>query len=374
MFSTGNKLLSALCASVFALSAMAADVTTVTTVVSEKFETDGDVTKAPYSGWTGHGTVSATDATYTGAAGLPISAGQALGKALSVQGTVQCAASTGANKPATVDMMIQIAKPDDALELPPTETTETTEGGIQIAVGVDTDLSLKVYCKDKSDKSGWCQVASGLAEGSWHRMSFTFDYGKGTCQISLDGVALVSANGYLTSDPSERSTSDGSWYKLNASASQLATVKVIGSTAIDEVVVKYGATNAEVLPAPEGKTNGVPNAWLLAQGVADPTQEAPDGSGMTVVEKYQAGFGVTDTKKLAITKMEVTDAGMKLTVPAAKSPTGYRNVIEVTPGVSAEKDTVVIGSETTVVVPMPAVNGGKAVKKTYQIKTQTTTK
>ena len=370
MFSTGNKLLSALCASVFALSAMAADVTTV---IEQPFATTGDLTVDAYkANWSGNGTVKGLETAPTVTVGKPI-AGATDKNVLSVQGTVQCAAATAASQPATVDMMIQIAKPDDALELPP---TETTEGGIQIAVGVDTNLSLKVYCKDKSDTSGWCQVASGLEEGSWHRMSFTFDYAQaqGTCQISLDGAALVSTNGYLTSNPSERSTSDGSWYKLNAATNQLAAVKVIGSTAIDEVVVKYGATNAEVLPVPAGTTNGVPNAWLLAQGVADPTQEAPDGSGMTVVQKYQAGFGVTDDKKLAITKMEATDAGMELTVPAANSPTGYQNVIEVTPGESDEKDTVVIGSETTVVVPMPAVDGGKAVKKTYQIKTRTTTK
>lgn len=332
MFSTGNKFLSVLCAGVFALSAMA----DFTSVVSEKFEKDGDVTT--YPGWTGHGTVSTTDATYAGAAGLPISAGQALGKALSVQGTVQCAASTGESKPATVDMMIQIAKPDDALELP------SGEEKAQIAVGVDANGKLNVYCKNKQGNPGWYLLGDTVyAEGSWHRMSFTFDYGKGACQISLDGVALVSANGYITADPAKSGENNGSWYKLNVATNQLATVKVIGSTAIDEMVVKYGETSAEVLPVPAGTTGDVPNAWLLAQGVADPTATAPDGSNLTVAQKYLVGLNVVDGEKFEMKSMAM--AGDKVTISHPKFNPASGKTVKIAYGVTAACSTGKVAAE-----------------------------
>lgn len=324
-----KKIWSALCASAFALSAMA----TATTVVSQPFATTlTDVTAISgddAGSWTGYGSVTNQTAGYTApTTGKPIS--DATDKLyLSVDGYVTCAAATTASKPATVDMMIQIAKPDEALAMPSSETTTD----IQIAVGVDTDGTLKVYGPGKGTTAGWQSLGTTVyEEGSWHRVSFTFDYEKGMCQISLDGVALVSANGYLTSDTTTCKDADGSWYKLNASATKLASVKVVGSTAIDEVVVKEGASYAEVQPSPSGSSGSVPNEWLQAQGVASATADAPDGSGMKVSEKYTAGMSVADGQTYAITAMAMSGASgsvkATLTVPAMTPPSGYQNVIK----------------------------------------------
>ena len=273
-------------------------------------------------------------------------------------------------------MMLQIAKPDEALALPSGETTSD----IQIALGVDTDGTLEAYCKNRNDVSGWYSLGTTeYAEGAWHRVSFTFDYTKKTCQIRLDGEPLMTANGYLTSDPAGASAGTGSWYKLNTTTVQkISSLKVVGSTAIDEVVIKQAESGkvTDVLPALADigdSTGGVPNQWIAEQGVTRAvTEKAPDGSNMTVADKYKAGFNVADGKKLEITKMAVKTEGVELTVPVAQSPDGYKNVIEVKNGETIVQTKDIASGTDTVTAVVPTVQDGKAVKYTYQIKTQTT--
>lgn len=382
-------LTTALCAGGVVLSAVMADDTTseaTTTadgpLVSQPFDTAvADVTKlndaTALSGtWAGYGSVTNQDAGYTKPSGVGSPINKSTDKLyLSVDGYVTCTAATTENKPATVDMMIQIAKPDEELALPTGET-----GDIQIAVGVETDGSLKVYCKNRAGATGWYTLdKTPHAEGEWHRVSFTFDYGNGTCQIRLDGEPLMTEDGYLTSDPKGASADIGSWYKLNTTAKNLKEVKVVGSTAIDEVVIKQAVSDtasvADVLPALadiQDKTAGVPNQWIAEQGVTrDVTQKAPDGSDMTVADKYKAGFTVADGKKLEITKMSVKTDGVELTVPIAQSPDGYKNVIEVKNGETLVETKDIASGVDKVTATIPSVEGGKAVKYTYQIKTQT---
>lgn len=373
-------LTAALCAGGVVLSA--ALTAAETPVVSQPFETPTDDVATLTDGsatWEGYGSVTnqAVGTGYAKSVGKPISGTNETDTHklyLSVDGSVTCTAATEENKPATVDMMIQISRPDEALALPSGETTD----GIQIALGVDTDGTLKAYCKNRADVTGWYALGTTeYAEGEWHRVSFTFDYTKQTCQIRLDGEPLMTTDGYLTSDPEGASAATGSWYKLNTATVKLSSLKVVGSTAIDEVVVKYGEGLGDVLPSLADigdSTGGVPNQWIAEQGVTRTvTEKAPDGSDMTVADKYKAGFNVADGKKLEITKMAVKTGGVELKVPVAQSPDGYKNVIEVKNGETiVETKDIASGTDTvTAVVPTVGVDG-KAVKYTYQIKTQTT--
>lgn len=376
-------LTAALCAGGVVLSAALTAAETETTIVSQPFakvtndlkQLGGDKPGT----WVGYGSVTNQTAGYAKPAGVgsPIN-GSTDKLYLSVDGHVTCTAATTENKPATVDMMIQIAKPDEKLVLPTGEKADD----IQIAVGVETDGTLKAYCKNRNDVTGWYALGTTqYAEGAWHRVSFTFDYTKQTCQIRLDGEPLMTADGYLTSDPKGASTDTGSWYKLNTTTVQkLSSLKVVGSTAIDEVVVKYGEGLGDVQPPLAdigGSTGGVPNQWIAEQGITRKMvtnkDNAPDGTDMTVVEKYQAGFDVADGKKLEIEKMTMTTGGAQLVVPVAQARDGFKNVIEVNKGATVEAERVDIPvGEGTVTVPVPAPNGNTAVKYTYQIKTQTT--
>lgn len=373
-------LTAALCAGGVVLSAALTAAETETTIVSQPFKTPTDnvATLSDESAtWAGYGSVTNQNVGYAKPAGVGSPINDATDKLyLSVDGSVTCTAATTESKPATVDMMIQISRPDEALALPTGEKAD----GIQIALGVETNGTLKAYCKNRNGVTGWYALGeTQYAEGEWHRVSFTFDYGNGTCQIRLDGEPLMTVDGYLTSDPKGASAAIGSWYKLNtATVQKLSSLKVVGSTAIDEVVVKYGEGLGDVQPPLAdigGSTaSGVPYQWIAEQGITRAMAEgdAPDGTGMKVVEKYQAGFDVADGQKLEIKKMTMTTGGAQLVVPVAQARDGFKNVIEVNKGATVEAERVDIPvGEGTVTVPVPAPNGNTAVKYTYQIKTQT---
>lgn len=378
-------LTAALCAGGVVLSAALTAAETETTIVSQPFaKATNDLTQLggdKPGTWEGYGSVTnqSVGTGYAKSVGKPISGTNETDTHklyLSVDGSVTCTAATEENKPATVDMMIQIAKPDEKLVLPSGETM----GDIQIALGVETDGTLKAYCKNRENVTGWYALGTTeYAEGEWHRVSFTFDYTKQTCQIRLDGEPLMTADGYLTSDPEGASAAIGSWYKLNTTTKNLSSVKVVGSTAIDEVVIKQADSGkvTDVLPAladAGSETDGVPNQWIAEQGVTRTvTEKAPDGSDMTVADKYKAGFNVADGKKLEITKMAVKTGGVELKVPVAQSPDGYKNVIEVKNGETiVETKDIASGTDTVTAVVPKVGEDGKAVKYTYQIKTQTT--
>lgn len=334
-------LTAALCAGGVVLSA--ALTAAETPVVSQPFETPTDDVATLTDGsatWEGYGSVTnqAVGTGYAKSVGKPISGTNETDTHklyLSVDGHVTCTAATAENKPATVDMMIQISRPDEALALPSGETTD----GIQIALGVDTDGTLKAYCKNRENVTGWYALGTTeYAEGAWHRVSFTFDYTKQTCQIRLDGEPLMTTDGYLTSDPEGASAATGSWYKLNTATVKLSSLKVVGSTAIDEVVVKYGEGLGDVLPSladiGDSTASGVPYQWIAEQGITRAQAEAamlPDNSGMSALQKYQTGLPVGDGKTYVITAMSMADENgevwVTLTVPKMTPSKGRRNVV-----------------------------------------------
>lgn len=334
-------LTAALCAGGVVLSAALTAAETETTIVSQQFaRVTGDLTQLggdKPGTWEGYGSVTNQTVGYAKPAGVgsPIN-GSTDKLYLSVDGHVTCTAATTESKPATVDMMIQISRPDEALALPSGEKADD----IQIAVGVETDGTLKAYCKNRAGVTGWYALGTTeYAEGEWHRVSFTFDYGHRTCQIRLDGEPLMTADGYLTSDPEGASAAIGSWYKLNtATVQKLSSLKVVGSTAIDEVVVKYGEGLGDVLPSladiGDSTASGVPYQWIAKQGITRAQAEAatlPDNSGMSALQKYQTGLPVGDGKTYVITAMSMADENgevwVTLTVPKMTPSEGRRNVV-----------------------------------------------
>ena len=334
-------LTAALCAGGVVLSAALTAAETETTIVSQPFETvTDDLTQLggdKPGTWEGYGSVTnqSVGTGYAKPVGKPIAVAKDTFY-LSVGGSVTCTAATAENKPATVDMMIQISRPDEALALPTGEKADD----IQIAVGVETDGTLKVYCTDKTTaKVDWYSLGKATyKEGEWHRVSFTFDYGNGTCQIRLDGEPLMTEHGALTSDGTGGTT--GSWYKLNTTTKNLSSVKVVGSTAIDEVVIKQADSGkvTDALPALAdigGSTaSGVPYQWIAKQGITRAQAEAatlPDNSGMSALQKYQTGLPVGDGKTYVITSMAMAGAAgnveVTLGVPKMTPPEGRQNVV-----------------------------------------------
>ena len=311
----------------FAASAMGADK------VSENFESPATAGAAvtTLANWTGSGTITASN--YTAAVtsiGRPIGAGS---NVLVVEGRVtRGSIGTTSQKPATVDMMVQIVVPDDELAFP----SGTVTDDIQIAVGVDTNATLKIYCKNKSGTAGWYALGTTPYDvGSWHRVSFTFDYASQLCQVRVDGDPILTANGYFSNDTAAYSGQAGSWYTLakSTAASSLSSVEVIGSTAIDDLLVKEDDSVNAVLPAladASGTTGDVPNTWIEEQGItrAQATAgEALDDSGMTVAGKYAAGYDVADGKKFGVKTMTLSGTTATVTFDPANVKTGYTYVL-----------------------------------------------
>lgn len=376
-------LTAALCAGGVVLSAALTAAETETTIVSQPFDQlTGDVKTLSNSDgsatWVGYGSVTNQTAGYAKPAGVgsPIN-GSTDKLYLSVDGSVTCTAATTENKPATVDMMIQIAKPDEKLVLPTGEKAD----GIQIAVGVDTDGSLKAYCTDKTTaKVDWYSLGKATyKEGEWHRVSFTFDYGNGTCQIRLDGEPLMTEHGALTSDGT--GTSAGSWYKLNTTAKNLSSVKVVGSTAIDEVVIKQADSVVDALPAlvdiGDSTASGVPYQWIAEQGITRAQAAAPtlpDDSGMSALQKYQTGLPVGDGKTYVITSMAMAGAAgnveVTLGVPKMTPPEGRQNVVVW--GTSPDKmnDKIVLETNAAAVDLTVPVDASGVTKVYYQLKNE----
>ena len=378
-------LTAALCAGGVVLSAALTAAETETTIVSQPFaKATNDLTQLggdKPGTWEGYGSVTnqSVGTGYAKSVGKPIAAATDTFY-LSVDGSVTCTAATTENNPATVDMMIQIAKPDEALALPTGEKADD----IQIAVGVETDGTLKVYCTDKTTaKVDWYSLGKATyKEGEWHRVSFTFDYGNGTCQIRLDGEPLMTEHGALTSDGTGGTT--GSWYKLNTTKKNLSSVKVVGSTAIDEVVIKQADSGkvTDVLPALAdigGSTaSGVPYQWIAKQGITRAQAEAatlPDNSGMSALEKYQTGLPVGDGKTYVITAMamagEAGNVEVTLTVPKMTPSEGRQNVVVWgTSPDKMEKKVVLETNAAAVELRVPADGASGVTKVYYQLKNE----
>lgn len=375
-------LTAALCAGGVVLSAALTAAETETTIVSQPFaKVTNDLTQLggdKPGTWEGYGSVTnqAVGTGYAKSVGKPIAAATDTFY-LSVDGHVTCTAATEENKPATVDMMIQISRPDEALALPSGETTD----GIQIALGVDTNGTLKAYCTDKTTRTvDWYSLGEKTyEEGEWHRVSFTFDYGNWTCQIRLDGEPLMTEHGALTSDGT--GTSAGSWYKLNTTAKNLSSVKVVGSTAIDEVVIKQADSVVDALPALAdigGSTaSGVPYQWIAEQGITRAQAEAatlPDNSGMSALQKYQTGLPVGDGKTYVITSMamagEAGNVEVTLRVPKMTPPKGRQNVVVWGTSPDTMNGKIVLVEKTTAVDLAVPVDASGVTKVYYQLKNE----
>ena len=337
-------------------------------VVSQPFAAPTtDLSSLTSGTWTGNGSVTNnTTALYVAdaAVGRPI-ADAADKNVLSVEGKVTCeAATTG---PTSVDMMVQISKPDEALEA-------LTDADVKLAIGVDQDGKLNVYCGAKGGAgNAWRVLDTVYAEGSWHRVSLRFDYASGTCEVCVDGEPQVSANGYLTSDKAKEG--NGCWYPLVKGADGLASVQVVGTTAIDEVVVKSGSTLADVIPvfpaAPEAAGDDiaavtVPVSWRVANGIPSTMTDAPDGSGMTVKAKYVTGISPLNGEKFEIKAMAMSGAAgavkATLTVPAMTPAAGYRNVVKfgATPAAMTQTQEIAAGA-TSVEIPVSKAGSGATV-------------
>lgn len=309
--------------------------------------------------WTGDGTLFATNYPYSGVAGKPLSEANP-NHVLVIEGESSYNASSGSYTGSPlVDMMVQAALPDDALETP--------EGNPHIAVAVDTNGIFNVYCKNKSDDdAGWHPLSNKKYEdGAWARVSLLFDYDNSLCQIRIDGEPMMTENGYLNTTKAE----NGAWYPLASTGSSVSNLKVVGCTAIDDVVI---SANAESYAMTANlATNGVSCAWLDQNGLGwdttasyDSSKKADGTTAMTVADKYKycfdpfAGQGEAD---FAVKSISTTAETVTLALPATVETAGRKVVVDYGAdknfGEGTYSTTDEVTGEPTVQINVPAPGG-----------------
>ena len=309
------------------------------------------------STWTGDGTITNTTYQYSGIAGLPLSGDHT--KVLVIEGDSSYTAQSGsfAGSP-LVDMMVQAALPDDELETP--------EGEPHIAVAVDTNGIFNVYCKNKSGTAaGWYPLSStAYADGAWARVSLLFDYANGRCQVRLDGQPMMTANGYYDATTTD-TTKNGAWYKLaytgTTAPTAVSNLKVVGCTAIDDVVIAADASSYAVTSGATAPS-GLACAWLDQYGLAWDAATAGtsyDSTGMTVAQKYNYCFSPFDDQAVAdfaVKSISTTAEKVTLALPTTVANGGRKVVVDygADKNFGAGTTTEEVTGETTVQINVPA--------------------
>ena len=311
--------------------------------------------------WTG-GSLFATNYVLTTAGAV---AGRPLPNAnhtqvLSIEGNASYApqSAVGAAGKPLVDMMVQTARPDDELGFPSSETTDT----IQIAVAVDSNGCFNAYCKNKSDVTGWYKLSNTQYDATgWVRVSFLFDYtvSPKRCQIRIDGQPVMSEYGYLTATGDI--AGNGAWYTLANAGTGVTSMKVIGCTAIDEVVMD--STNTSYQIAGGSDVSGVPYSWYDDNGIVWDPNGVFDNSGLKASQKYERCLSPFDNQVFEVKSMAVTEsngtATMTVGIPEFVTTAGRKVVIDYGTDSAFETGTytedVGVG-QSTVEVTVPAGN------------------
>ena len=293
----------------------------------QSFEGEGIVVgnELALSGWGGYGTYSNTVDQSSLPAGTPIATTHS--KHLAVDGWVTNTLE-GTTGDAQLDMLVKVARPDE--ELSGMSDTEA-----KFAMAIDTNGLLKCWLNN-----AWVALSStAFTEGQWIRVAVIYDDSEQRCKVSVDGNACVSEYGYKTATGDE---TNGPWYPVIRSTSAISSLKVVGTTALDDIKVAYGTTstpayndeNGDPITVAKTPASGsaidIPLTWFDQNNVATSANTAPDSSGMTIADKYQTGIDPNSGEKFELKSMSMTKSGntvtAAITVPACTPPAGMGTV------------------------------------------------
>ena len=292
----------------------------------QSFEGEGIVVgnALELAGWGGYGTYSNT-VDQSLAAGVPISGAHT--KHLAVDGWVTNTLTGATETDAQLDMLVKVARPDE--ELSGMSDTEA-----KFAMAIDTNGLLKCWMNN-----AWVALSStAFTEGQWIRVAVIYDKDGQRCKVSVDGNACVTANGFKAATGAD---TNGPWYPVIRTTTAISSLKVVGTTALDDVKVAYGSNSSYEptyndpstgnpittdMAAASGSNVAVPLAWLDKNNIDVTVADAPDGSGMKVADKYQTGMDPNggDAFVMKDMSMAIVSDTVKATVqvPACTPPSG----------------------------------------------------
>ncbi len=305
---------------------------------AESFESGTAGGALALTGWGGYGTYSNTPSARVLAAGVPLTS-ENHAVHLAVDGWVTNTLTTAGD--AQLDMLVKVARPDE--ELSGMSDTEA-----KFAMAIDTNGLLKCW-----KNNTWVALSTNeYNEGEWIRVAVIYDNTGKRCKVSVDGNACITSAGYKAATGDE---TNGPWYPvLKNDMAGISSLKVVGTTALDDVKVAYGTSssytpeykdaNGDDIVVPKGGVN-VPLAWFDKNNVATSATDAPDGSGMTIADKYQTGMDPNGNEKFEMKSMTMTQGETvtaTITVPACTPPSGAVKI-----QTSADKSTWADGATVT---------------------------
>lgn len=321
-----------LCLALGVTAGMLIATNAMATDYAESFESCAEGASLELAGWGGYGTYSNTTAeARTLLAGTPLVTPTTHNIHLAVDGWVTNTLTTAGD--AQLDMLVKVACPDE-----PLSGMSDTEA--KFAMAIDQDGTLKYWDGDSWESLG----LSAFTENTWIRVAVVYNNGTTVkrCKVSVNGNACVTPNGYTDATGSE---TGGPWYPtLDQSMTQISSLKVVGTTALDDIKVTY-ETSSSYAPTYQnadgsvvtvsktpatGAAIAVPLGWFDQNNVATATNTATDGSGMTIADKYQTGIDPNSGEKFEMKSMSMTKDGStvtaEITVPACNPPTGMGTV------------------------------------------------
>ena len=290
----------------------------------QSFEGEGIVAgnALALTGWGGYGTYSNTVDQSLLPAGTPIAGAHT--KHLAVDGWVTNTLEGTANSDAQLDMLVKVARPDEAL-------SGMSDGEAKFAMAIDDDGTLKYWTG-----SAWSALGTTVyTDDQWIRVAVIYDHAGQRCKVSVNGNACVTSAGYKAATGDD---TNGPWYPVLTTTTAISSLKVVGTTALDDIKVAYGTTSAPAYndasgnpitiaktPATGSDVN-IPLTWFDQNNVATSETTAPDNSGMTIADKYQTGMDPNSGEKFALKSMSMTKDGSTvtaaITVPACNPPGG----------------------------------------------------
>ena len=277
------------------------------------------------TGWGGYGTYSNTPNDRVLAAGTPIATNHVTHLAVDGWVTNTLPNTTG---DAQLDMLVKVALPEEELSV-------LSDDEAKFAMAINTNGILYRWTG-----SAWASLETpAYTEGQWIRVAVVYDNGSQLCKVSVDGNACKTASGYTTTNKTE---TGGAWYPLiqGKSATQISSLKVVGTTALDDIKVTYAANSSytpeykypdgtdvtEPKTSVAGDSVAVPLAWFDKNNIDKTATDAPDESGMTIADKYQTGMDPNGGEKFELKSMEMSNAGgtvkATITLPVCNPPTG----------------------------------------------------
>ena len=313
-----------LCLALGVTAGMLIATNAMATDYAESFESvsvPGDLSLA---GWGGYGSYTNTEDQSSLPAGTPIAGAHT--KHLSVDGWVTNTLDGTAGN-AQLDMLVKVARPDE--ELSGMSDTEA-----KFAMAIDTNGLLKCWLNN-----AWVALSStAFTEGQWIRVAVIYDDDGQRCKVSVDGNACVTSSGFKAATGDE---TNGPWYPVIRTTTAISSLKVVGTTALDDIKVAYGTTStpeykdASGNPITIAKTPAtgsdvnIPLKWFDENNVATSATTAPDSSGMTIADKYQTGMDPNGNEKFEMKSMTMTQGETvtaTITVPACNPPAGMGTV------------------------------------------------